>query len=638
MKKQQKEKTITQVTTTKEGFLEKLKRKGIVKFEIVGDFLGSTKQATFKCLDCGYEFDSKKAEYVLQGKKCPECLKKQLKTQRNTKKTTEEFKQELLEKLGSEYELLSEYESVKKPVKILHKLCGEIWEPIASKALIQNCPICAKTKRIKNTTYTKDEFFRKLKEKNEDWELVSDYKGTDKKIILKHVCGEIMETEPKRIIRGLKCKACEKLEKNPQLYKTLFEEKHGKEWELVTNYIHSKKKVTIKNKKCGHLKQLVASDLYTKTKIHCEFCERATILTEEIVKERLKKIEKIEIKNINLKQSEIEIKFNCCGYTNTFELKNFLRRKDQELCANCQETSISKKEKEVAVFVEENYKKEIITSTRQIIKPLELDIYLPDLKLAFEFNGIYWHSGELKTNDYHVKKTELCEAQGIQLIHILESDWEQKQEIVKSKILNLLSLTPTKVFARSCKIQKLENKQKNEFLEANHIQGTCVSSINYGLFQNEDLVAVMTFSKLRNGMSSKTETATHELIRFATKVNTTVTGGFSKLLKNICLLHPEIEEIKTFALRDWSKGNVYERNGFVFSHNSKPNYFYIKRNTKYSRVDFQKHKLKDKLTNFDPTKTEIENVLADGFRIFYDSGNKVYKKKVCANREGLEKE
>jgi hypothetical protein len=55
---------------------------------------------------------------------------------------------------------------------------------------------------------------------------------------------------------------------------------------------------------------------------------------------------------------------------------------------------------------------------------LELDIYLPEKNLAIEFDGLFWHNSNNKFKNYHLKKTLLCEKQGIQLIHIFEYEWK----------------------------------------------------------------------------------------------------------------------------------------------------------------------------------------------------------------------
>jgi hypothetical protein len=60
----------------------------------------------------------------------------------------------------------------------------------------------------------------------------------------------------------------------------------------------------------------------------------------------------------------------------------------------------------VVDFIKSIYNGKIITNNRKILKGKELDIYLPDEKLAIEFDGIYWHS--LKDENYHLNKTKLC--------------------------------------------------------------------------------------------------------------------------------------------------------------------------------------------------------------------------------------
>lgn len=84
------------------------------------------------------------------------------------------------------------------------------------------------------------------------------------------------------------------------------------------------------------------------------------------------------------------------------------------------------------------YNNTIIRNTRRVIKPLELDIYLPDLNLAIEFNGTYWHSNSRKDKDYHLKKSLLCREKNIRLIHIYEFEPYQTQiQLLKDLILGI---------------------------------------------------------------------------------------------------------------------------------------------------------------------------------------------------------
>ena len=59
------------------------------------------------------------------------------------------------------------------------------------------------------------------------------------------------------------------------------------------------------------------------------------------------------------------------------------------------------------------------------------------------------------------------------------------------------------------------------------------------------------------------------------------------------------------------------------------NYFYIDMNEKIiNRMSAQKHKLKNLLNeNFNENLSERDNMINNGYRIYYDTGNLVYHKK-----------
>jgi len=144
------------------------------------------------------------------------------------------------------------------------------------------------------------------------------------------------------------------------------------------------------------------------------------------------------------------------------------------LCTKCNPTNIfnSNIENDVSDYIKSFYNGNIILNERHILNGKELDIYLPDLNLAFEFNGLYWHSELYKDNNYHLNKTKQCLEKNIQLVHIYEDDWINKQDIVKSIILNLIDNTSLKLYARKCTIKEItDNKLVRRFLEDNHIHG-----------------------------------------------------------------------------------------------------------------------------------------------------------------------
>ena len=292
-------------------------------------------------------------------------------------------------------------------------------------------------------------------------------------------------------------------------------------------------------------------------------------------------------------------------------------------------------ENEIGMFLKEN-NVEFEVNVKNIIAPYELDFYIPDENLAIEFNGLMYHSfGKSKYSmfdnfdemdkNYHLKKTNMCEKKGIMLLHIFENEWmdENKKDIWKSVILSKLGKTPNKIYARKCKIKEISSKDAYDFLNKNHLQGGIYGKVNLGLFYNDELIAVMNFVKRRFDKKEG-----FELLRYASKIYTNVIGGFSKLL-NYFELNYNPTMIISYANRRWSVGNVYEKNGFEFVKESVPNFFYFKPNEYklYSRIKFQKHNLYNILKTYNPNKTAIENIIENGYRIIFDSGNKVYIKK-----------
>ncbi|MCK9415885.1 hypothetical protein M0Q97_04425 [Candidatus Dojkabacteria bacterium] len=280
----------------------------------------------------------------------------------------------------------------------------------------------------------------------------------------------------------------------------------------------------------------------------------------------------------------------------------------------------SEMEKGTLNFICDNYTNDILSNKKTIISPLELDIYLPKLNLAFEYNGLYWHNELNKEKNYHLNKTELCEQQGIQLIHIYEDDWLYKQDIIKSMILNKLGKTENKIFARICEINEItDNKLVRSFLDENHIQGFVGSKIKIGLFYENELVSLMTFGDRRVAMGKKsTNEGEYELLRFCNKLNTNVVGGASRLFKYfIKKFNPT--EITTYADRSFSQGRLYNTLGFKNIGKTEPNYYYVIDGIRHHRFNYRKDILIKQ--GFDPNKTEHQIMLERKIYRIYDSGN-----------------
>jgi hypothetical protein len=286
---------------------------------------------------------------------------------------------------------------------------------------------------------------------------------------------------------------------------------------------------------------------------------------------------------------------------------------------------ISNVEKELQSFIKENIASDVIFNNRKLVKGFEIDIYIPEYNLAIEFNGLRWHSELMgKTKEYHINKTNECEKQGIKLIHMFEDEWKYKNSIVKSRLKHLLNKSEKRIYARTCLIKQIDNTTKNQFLNDNHIQGEDKSKIKYGLYHYDELVSVITFGSLRKITGNVSSNGHYELIRFCNKINVSVVGGFSKLLKHFTKTnHPT--QVISYADRRWSIGDLYEKNGFTFIHDTPPNYWYMKYyNHREHRFKYRKSELPKLLNTYDGTLSEWENMKNNKYDRIWDCGSKKY--------------
>ncbi len=293
-------------------------------------------------------------------------------------------------------------------------------------------------------------------------------------------------------------------------------------------------------------------------------------------------------------------------------------RNEHDICINCNQLNNLKSshlEKKISKIISDagidfisNYK----------IGNRELDIYLPDKKIGFEFNGLYWHSEIFKEKNYHLNKTLLFLKNNINIFHIWEDDWIHKQDIVKSMILNKIGKTNNRIFARKCDVREVfDNKMVREFLTKNHIQGFIGSKYKIGLFFKEELVSLMTFGNLRRSLGQKSKDESYELLRFCNKLDTNAIGGASRIFKYFLNNYPS-KEIISYSDLSRSNGDMYLKLGFKLSHTSRPNYYYVVNGIRKHRFNYRKDRLiKD---GFDPNKTEIQIMSEQGYYKIFDCG------------------
>lgn len=272
---------------------------------------------------------------------------------------------------------------------------------------------------------------------------------------------------------------------------------------------------------------------------------------------------------------------------------------------------------------------------RDIIKPYELDIYLPDFRVAIECNPTATHNSSIPFYDcdspispsYHKMKTDLCIQEGIQLFHLFGYEWEYKKDIMKSMLSNILGKSSDKIYARNTKVVELDPVICYSFLDKNHRQGRAYSAVKLGLIHEDEIVAVMTFGKPRRTIGDGRYD--WELVRFCNKLNTNVVGGASKLFQYFIKRYRNTNSIVSFSDRAHTTGNLYRKLGFSEIRSSDPGYVWVDTRTDvaYNRINAQKQNLKQFLHDetIDLSKTEKQIMEEHEFVQVFDSGTTTWE-------------
>lgn len=287
-------------------------------------------------------------------------------------------------------------------------------------------------------------------------------------------------------------------------------------------------------------------------------------------------------------------------------------------CLTCNPLSVSKPELALREFVM-SLGFEVITNSRDIIPPLEIDIAIPSKKIAIEFCGTYWHSEQKgKGKYYHRDKLLRCRDVGYKLITVFSDTWESKPELVKSRIMSAVGVLPNKLNARDCLIRPVSYQTAQHFFAATHTQGPTRAAVRLGLFYKEELVALMSFGK------SRFEKNTQELIRFSTLPGHNIRGAASKLFSRYVADYCPTR-IVSYSDNNWGLTTFYHKLGFELESIGTPGYSYIDlragRGIRMNRINFQKHKLSEKFESVDLTKTEYEIMLDNHHDRVWDTGH-----------------
>ena len=578
----------------------------------------------------------------INGQGCPKCgkISSGLKNTSNQETVIEEFKKVHNNKY--DYSKV-EYKKNSEKVQIICPEHGSFFQTPNAHKQGSGCPKCSGKQKLTieqilnrfqkihhNDSIPKYQYnIKKYNSVNDVIDIICPEHDSFSQTIISHLSGNGCPKCGKEIISKLK-----RLPQSEIIEQ--FISVHGNKYDYSqVHYLNSMEKVKIICPEHGIFEQKPNDH---KQGIGCPNCNISKPKTQEETIEQFINVHnnKYDYSKVEYTNTKTKVEIICSDHGSFFQKPN-----NHKQGAGCPKCNINSKE-EFLINLFKEYNINYLYRDRNLIKPLEIDILIPDFKFGIEHNGLAFHSfgknswGALDNYHYldkkrHLNKTIKTEEYGYQLFHIREDHLLDplKKEIWKSVLLNKCGFS-TKIHARKLQVVNLCNHQDfiKQFLEENHLQGNCPSSIKLGLQDPKTgiVYSIMTFGKSRFDKNIE-----YELLRFCNLKYHNVRGAASKLMSAFEKYYNPVS-IVSYANRDWSKGNLYKAIGFTYSHIAEPNYIYTDFNFNIiKRQQVQKHKLKAFLESrdqvFNENLSERDNMINNGYRIYYDTGNLVYHKK-----------
>ncbi len=211
---------------------------------------------------------------------------------------------------------------------------------------------------------------------------------------------------------------------------------------------------------------------------------------------------------------------------------------------------------------------------------------------------------------------------GLFLVQLWEDVWLTKPNQVISRIHSFLGLNKS-FHGRKAKVISLNIADTTRFLNSNHLQGYIKAKYNFGLIADGEIIAAANFSDTRPMKNKGEGYLSAELVRFASKDGLTIVGGLSKLIKHF-LNEVKINDLMTYADRDWSLGKGYDKLGFQLTKITEPALLYLDQK---KMVRYFPHRLpKNVISDFE--KQDILNLedylAANSFIKIFNTGNLKY--------------
>ena len=334
--------------------------------------------------------------------------------------------------------------------------------------------------------------------------------------------------------------------------------------------------------------------------------------------------------NISFDLRKDLLKWKCkkCGHIFEHSWSNW-----KKICPKCHPQNFRGMQTQIEEYVKSICKSnEVRRDCKSILKDTrQLDIYIPYLNIAIEFNGCFWHNSDLSIYgkkpmpiSYHAEKTDECLQYGIRLLHIFEDEWIGCERLCKSKLKKILCPTSVRhIDATMCEVFINEDEYKKEqFLNKYTFYGNDGSSLQYCLTFKGHIIAMMTLSKTRNDKQHD-----WQILNYVEVNSIIVDGGFQMLL-NAFMHHYFPTSIVMRVSRDWNSIEDFI-DSFDKAYVDKPRLYWTHDGCRIKGSTITQMNAHSILHQYDETKSFIQNMNDNKYYRIYDSGTIVLERHIA---------
>jgi predicted nucleic acid-binding Zn-ribbon protein len=303
------------------------------------------------------------------------------------RKTDAEFKKEVRDLVGDEYEFLEPYVNKRTKLRVAHNKCGNVYEVLPSNFLSGNrCPYCFRASKQK----TNSQFKREIKNLvGSEYVFLDPYQGNHHKLRVKHTkCGHVYKVRPNNFLSGQRCPYCYGNDKKTDAqFQQEVRNLVGFEYTFLDAYVNNRTKIRVKHNKCGHVYEVKPNSFLQGKR--CPKCFGNAKKANDLFKKEVFSLvgdEYIFLDSYVNNKTKIRVKHNECGHIYYVAPTEFFSHNTR--CPFCNsskgELIITKILNKLSI----SYKAQKTFDDLKDSQPLSYDFFIPDQNILIEYQGI----------------------------------------------------------------------------------------------------------------------------------------------------------------------------------------------------------------------------------------------------------